>query len=80
MVERQQSGRGQHVDKRRAERYLQHFDEIWRVQSFLLSEADRGHVPIVVNNYREQVISDVMGLVMDALVKRLDASPMDVFS
>lgn len=73
-------GRGQQIDKRRAERYLQHFDEIWRLQSYLLSEADRGHIPIIVNNSREQVIRDMMSVVMDALVERLDASPTEVFT
>jgi 2-phosphoglycerate kinase len=73
-------GRGKQVDKRRAERYLGHFDEIWRLQSHLLSEADRGQVPIIVNNNREQVIRDVMGVIMDALVERLDATPAEVFT
>jgi 2-phosphoglycerate kinase len=73
-------GRGQRIDKRRADRYLQHFDEIWRLQSHLLSEADRWQVPIVVNNSREQVIRDMMSVVMDALVARLDASPSEVFT
>ena len=73
-------GRGQKIDKRRAERYLQHFDEIWRLQSYLLSEADRGQVPIFVNNAKDQVIRDIMSVVMDALVDRLDAPPSDVFT
>jgi 2-phosphoglycerate kinase len=73
-------GRGKQVDKRRAERDLGHFDEIWRLQSHLLSEADRGQVPIIVNNNREQVIRDVMGVIMDALVERLDATPAEVFT
>jgi 2-phosphoglycerate kinase len=73
-------GRGQQVDKRRAERYLLHFDEIWRLQSYLLSEADRGQVPIIVNNYKEQVIRDIMSVVIDALVDRLDAEPSEVFT
>ena len=73
-------GRGQQVDKRRAERYLQHFDEIWRLQSHLLSEADRGQVPIIVNNNKEQVIRDIMSVVMDALVDRMDAPASQVFT
>jgi len=73
-------GRGQQIDKRRAERYLQHFDAIWRLQSHLLFEADRGHVPIIINNNREQVIRDSMGVIVDSLVERLDASPFEVFA
>jgi len=73
-------GRGQQIDKRRAERYLQHFDEIWRLQSYLLSEADRGQIPIIVNNNKEQVIREIMSVVIDALVDRLDATPAEVFT
>lgn len=72
-------GRGQQIDKRRAKRYLQHFDEIWRLQSYLLFEADRGHVPIIINNDREQVVRDCMGIIMDTLVDRCTASPLEVF-
>jgi 2-phosphoglycerate kinase len=73
-------GRGQQIDKRRAERYLQQFNAIWRLQSHLLFEADRGHVPIIVNNNREQVVRDSMGVIVDALVERLDATPAEVFT
>lgn len=73
-------GRSQQSDKRRAERYLQHFDEIWRLQSHLLSEADREQLPIIVNNNRELVIRDIMSVVIDALVNQLDAAPSDVFT
>jgi 2-phosphoglycerate kinase len=73
-------GRGQQIDKRRAERYLQHFEEIWQLQSYLLSEADRGQVPIIVNNNKEQVIRDIMTVVVDALIDRLDAAPTEVFT
>jgi 2-phosphoglycerate kinase len=73
-------GRGQQIDKRRAERYLQHFEEIWQLQSYLLSEADRGQVPIIVNNNKEQVIRDIMTVVVDALIDHLDAAPTEVFT
>jgi len=72
-------GRGEQIDKRRAERYLRHFDEIWRLQSHLLSEADRAHTPIIFNMNREQVIQDAMSVVVDALVNRLEATPSEVF-
>ena len=73
-------GRGQQIDTRRAELYLKHFDEIWRLQSHLLSQADREHVPIIVNNNREQVIRDTLSVVVNALVTQLDAAPSDVFT
>jgi len=72
-------GRGQQVDRRRAERYLRNFDSIWRLQSHLLSEADRGQIPIIVNHDRQQVIQDTMTVIVDALMKRLSADPSRVF-
>ena len=42
-------GRGGAVPHRRAERYLENFDAIWKLQSYLLSEADKEHISIVAN-------------------------------
>ena len=47
-------GRGEKIDARRADRYLEHFDSIWRLQSYLLSEADRLQTPIIINDNKEQ--------------------------
>ena len=73
-------GRGEQVDERRAERYLEHFDSIWRLQSYLLSEADRMRVPIIINNHREQVIRDVMTTVVGSLSAQLRAEASEVFA
>ena len=69
-----------HGDERRAERYLEHFDSIWRLQSYLLSEADRMRVPIIVNNHREQVIRDVMNTIVGSLSAQITAEPREVFA
>lgn len=71
--------RGNKAVQRRAERYLQNFDEIWRLQSFLLSEADRTGVPIIRNNTKDQAISAVMKTVVDFLSADFSASPREVF-
>ena len=73
-------GRGQQVDRRRAERYLDHFNSIWRLQAHLLSDADLGGIPIIVNHDRQQVIRDIMAVIVDALMGRLAADPSDVFT
>jgi len=73
-------GRGKKVDERRAERYLKHFASIWRLQSYLLSEADRMQIPIIVNNHREQVVRDVMNTIVSALSAQLIAEPNEVFA
>jgi len=72
-------GRGEQVDERRAERYLEHFESIWRLQSYLLSEADRMQIPIIINNYREQVVRDVMNTIVGTLSAQLVAEPYEVF-
>ena len=71
--------RGDRVDDRRAERYLENFDAIWRLQSILLSDADRWHLPIIPNNHREQVIRDVTGTIVDHLMVDFSATPDEVF-
>ena len=71
--------RGAQVEDRRAERYLENFEEIWRLQSHLLSEADRWQVPIILNNNKEQVIRDLMRTIVDRLLVDFSATPREVF-
>ena len=73
-------GRGEQVDQRRAERYLENFNSIWRLQSYLLSEADRVQVPIIVSNNREQVIHDVMSTIIGAISAQVAADAREVFA
>lgn len=72
-------GRGERVDARRADRYLEHFESIWRLQSHLLSEADNRQIPIVVNNSKDLVIHDVMSIIVDHLTQNLSLSPDSAF-
>ena len=44
-LKRRLRGRGAEVPQRRARRYLNTFDSIWSLQTFLLSESDRCDVP-----------------------------------
>jgi 2-phosphoglycerate kinase len=73
-------GRGTRAPERRSERYLQHFDEIWRLQSFLLSEADRTKTPIIVNADRDKVVREIMRTVIDMLSKDFSLSAEEIFS
>jgi 2-phosphoglycerate kinase len=72
-------GRGNKVVGRRAERYLKHFDSIWRLQSYLLSQADRKNVPIIVNDSQERVVREAMATILGSLSTRLAADPKEVF-
>jgi 2-phosphoglycerate kinase len=60
-------GRGSRHPNRRAARYLSSFDAIWDIQSYLLAEADRLGVPIVVNDEKETCVHEVVQVVMGEL-------------
>lgn len=73
------TGRGTHAPKRDAEQQVSQFDSIWKLQSFLLSEADRNQVPIIANDNKEKSTSMVMGTIIDALAEGFSSSPEVVF-
>jgi 2-phosphoglycerate kinase len=60
-------GRGKEVPDRRGKRYLKQFDSIWRLQSYLLSEADKAGIPIIQNDHKETVVRDVIRTIIDRL-------------
>jgi 2-phosphoglycerate kinase len=73
-------GRGRSAPDRRAGRYLDNFDAIWRLQSWLLAEADRCQVPIISSVDRDQTVRQIMGIVIDALSQYCRATPHNVFA
>ncbi len=64
-------GRGKGAPDRRSRRYLEEFDAIWDLQSFLLSEADRSGVPIIRNDDREEAVRQSMQVIIEQIVKDL---------
>ena len=74
-LKKQLTGRGQQISSRRSERYLNNFDKIWELQSFLLSEADRNNIPIVANEDEEETIHVIMQIVSEHLERYLNAHP-----
>lgn len=79
-LQRRIKGRGSEAPQRRSERYLNHFDEIWRLQSYLLSEADVANIPIVANTHRDKVFREIMRITIEYLAKDFDATPQAVFA
>ena len=79
-LQRRIQGRSTNVPQRRAGRYLKHFDEIWRLQSYLLSEADQANIPIVSNTSRDKVFREIMRITIDAMAEQFDRTPEAVFS
>jgi len=72
-------GRGVDVPERRAERYLESFESIWSLQSFLLSEADRCDVPIITAEDKKTAILQVIQQVNLELSRHFNGLPADVF-
>jgi len=72
-------GRGTSATQRRAQRYLKNFDAIWQLQSYLLSEADKEQMSIVINDEREHTIAEVLRIISDMLSAKLEPSLKRVF-
>jgi 2-phosphoglycerate kinase len=72
-------GRSTKVPQRRAERYLEHFDSIWKLHTFLLSESDAADVPIISNTDKEDVFREIMLYTIDKLARNFDKTPEQVF-
>jgi 2-phosphoglycerate kinase len=72
-------GRSTHEPKRKVRNYLDHMDSIWRLQSFLLSEADRYDSPIIANDDRETTVHQVILTVNEELSRHFKADPGYVF-
>ena len=72
-------GRGAEVPQRRAKRYLNNFDSIWSLQSYLLSEADRCDVPIITNEDKDKSIHQIIQQVNAELARHFTKTPEQVF-
>lgn len=69
-LKRRLKGRGKRVKSRKAARYLDHFDAIWELQSFLLSEADRASMNIVPNGDKEGAVQQIMRAIIDKIYEQ----------
>ncbi len=72
-------GRSTNVPQRRAERYIEHFDSIWKLQTYLLSESDQADVPIIINTDRDDVFREIMLYTIDKLSQDFNKTPEQVF-
>jgi 2-phosphoglycerate kinase len=73
-------GRGVEVPHRRAKRYLNKFEAIWLLQSFLLSEAERCDTQIIPNDDLEAAVYQITGTVSSELSRHFSSSPAEVFT
>lgn len=65
-------GRGQLIQSRRSERYIQHFEHIWDLQSFLLDEAEDYDIPIITNHDEETTVRAILQTVSNVLRHRYE--------
>lgn len=72
-------GRGHKVPQRRSERYLDNFEYIWRLQSYLLSAADKAKITIIPNENKEKVIQEVMRTTISYIAREFSSNPNDIF-
>ncbi len=72
-------GRGVELPHRRAKRYLNDFDSIWSLQSFLLSEADRYDVPIITNEDKDKSILQIIQQVNVELDRHFTGTKEQIF-
>lgn len=73
-------GRGVDEPLRQARRYLNKFDSIWRLQSFLVAEAERNDTPVIPNDDKEAAIYQIIGVVNAELARHFNGTAEEVFS
>lgn len=71
--------RSTNVPDRGAAHYMQFFDEIWRLQSYLLSEADGANIHIAINENLDKVFSEIMRYTISILTENFNSTPEEVF-
>lgn len=55
---------------RKASKHLERIDDIWDLQSYLLSEADRREIPIITNSSINRAVREVLNLVSAQVMTR----------
>ncbi len=71
--------RSTNVPDRGAKHYMAHFEEIWKLESYLLSEADRANIHITINESRDKTFAEIMRFTIATLAKTFDSTPEKVF-
>ena len=67
------AARGSSQPGRGVSRYLEHIDEIWELQSFLLRQAETADVPLVINRTPEDTVLQILGEVSREVAVRYPA-------
>ena len=70
LLHKQLKRRGREKNKRQAPHYLEHLDDIWELQSWLLDETDKAGIPIIENWSIEDTVRAALDIIIGELVKR----------
>lgn len=77
LLRKQFKHRGREENGRLTSRYLEHLEDIWELQSWLLDEADKAGIPIIENWNVEDTVRAVLDLVIGELMKSFPPQPND---
>ncbi|PIE43502.1 MAG: hypothetical protein CSA50_05170 [Gammaproteobacteria bacterium] len=61
--------RGSENKRRKASRYIESLDDIWELQSFILSEADEEGIAIINSASLEQAVAETIEVISNTMVK-----------
>lgn len=75
LLAKQLKHRGREQNARKASRYLKHLDDIWELQSYLLSQADQAGIPIIPNWSMESTVREVLELVSKKIMSNYPPDP-----
>mgnify|MGYP001147689464 CR=1 FL=1 len=67
--------RGSEHAARNASRYIEHFEDIWELQSFLLDEADEAGISIINSGNMEEAIKGILEEITNIVVKQYLENP-----
>ena len=67
--------RAREQPERPASRYIQGLDEIWALQSYLVTEAERHDVPLIVNSDIDEALHELLMQISDTIAGRFPSSP-----
>lgn len=72
-------GRNLKVPERKSAGFPDSFEDIWKLQTYLLDEADQEDVAIVDNLEKEETMREIMKIVMNQIAKKYSITPKKLF-
>lgn len=75
LLHKQLKRRGREKNRRQASHYLEHLEDIWELQSWLLDEADKAGIPIIENGGTEDSVRAALDIIIGVLAKHFPPQP-----